>query len=472
MNVSRSSTKVFLAQVATTGIGFVGIAYFARRLGSAELGVFFLFQALVSVLVVGADFGIGTAVEQRMSGEGRRGETLSSALALYLGTFGLVVVGILAFADRVDAYVGAEVAGALVAVVVLMQLKRLFTAALKGELRVGEIAPLQVVEKATWLATGTVLVSSGYSAYGPIYGVGAGAAVAGLWAFLKLDTDVERPTLDGVRSLVGFAKYNAIPSIGLRVHNWMDVLVLGYFAGQAAVGAYEVAWQLAGVTTLLAGAIGTAVLPQASALEAEADRERIGRLISAAITPSLILVIPAAFGTLVLAPDLLGVIFGAEYAVAWVALIVLVAGKVPEAIQIVVGRCLLGIDEPNLVARATVYTIVLNLVLNVVLILQYGLVGAAVATTASFTVGLLFRVKYLARFVDLRVPYAELAWCTLAGAIMGAILYGVVARIRIDSLPILFGVVGLGAATYFPIVLLSGQLRRRAIEYKQSLTPG
>lgn len=41
------------------------------------------------------------------------------------------------------------------------------------------------------------------------------------------------------------------------VHSWVDVLVLGWFLDQSAIGVYEIAWRVAGVTTLLAGAIGT-----------------------------------------------------------------------------------------------------------------------------------------------------------------------------------------------------------------------
>lgn len=469
MNVSRSSTKVFLASVGTTVVGFLGVVYFARILGSERLGVYFLFQALVMMIVVVSDFGIETAVEKRMSGAAPPDETLSSALALYAVAFGAVAVAVALFAGRIDEYVGARVAPLLVFVVVVTQLKRLVIAALNGELRVGETAILRLADKVIWAAAGAALVLAGLGVRGLIYGVAAGATVSLVWGAWKLDTSLARPSLTRVRSLVGFAKYNFVPSLGLQVHSWMDVLIIGFFLSQSAVGAYEVAWQLAGATTLLAASIGTAMLPQASAWDTGAESDRIGRLLSAAITPSLFLIVPAFFGAVVLAPELLGVLFGAEFTVASVALLVLIAGKVPEAIQMLVGKVLLGMDKPELVARATVYTIVLNLALNVALISEFGLVGAAIGTTASFTVGLLFRVKYLLPYVDVRIPYRELGWCLLASVGMYALLTLVTNRMVVDSLPRLFAVIGLGAAAYFAIVLLSESLRARAFEYKRSL---
>lgn len=60
MDIVRSSTKVFVAKIASSGIGFLALTFFARELGPAPTGVFFLFQTLVGVAAVIVDFGVGT----------------------------------------------------------------------------------------------------------------------------------------------------------------------------------------------------------------------------------------------------------------------------------------------------------------------------------------------------------------------------------------------------------------------------
>ncbi|MDS0295677.1 oligosaccharide flippase family protein [Halogeometricum luteum] len=471
MDVSRSSTLVFLASVGTTVAGFVGHVYFARVLGPELLGAFFLFQALLTVCIVGTDLGVGTGVEKQLSGASDREETFSTAVVFYAVTVGVVVCGILLFSDTIDRYVGIEVAALLAVAVCAKQCKRLLNTTLKGELRVGEISGPMLADRVGWVAVGAALLALGFGVESLVYGTIFGSVVGLVWIAAKIDTSFTRPSFDRLRSLLGFAKYNFVPSLGLQVHNWMDVLVIGYFLSQSAVGAYETAWKVSTITTVLATSVSTTVLPQTSAWDSGEKLDRIEDLLSSAITPSILLVVPAFFGVVALAPNILGLLFGPEFTVASLALVVLVAGKVPEAIQLLVGRCLLGMDRPNLVARATVWTIGLNLLLNVVLVVQFGLVGAAVATTASFTVGLILRAKYLSALMDLRIPYREVGWCVVASVGMYAAVVGVTSAFPADTLPRLFGVVLLAAVVYGAILLLFGRLRTRAMGLARRFSP-
>jgi O-antigen/teichoic acid export membrane protein len=275
-----------------------------------------------------------------------------------------------------------------------------------------------------------------------------------------------------VRSLLSYTKYNVIPALGVQVHNWTDVLIIGLILTQADVGSYEVAWRVAAITLLFPNALGVSLLPQASALSARGDRERVGRLISNALFPSVALVIPAVFGTLVFAESILGLLFGPEYAAAALVLIVLVAGKVPEAVQVVVGRVLLGIDRPDLVARATVVAAVLNVGLNVVLIPRYGLVGAAVATTLAFTVGMVQRSWYLRTEVAYRLPIANVLRVTAVSAVMGGVLVGVQSVVAVTDVLGLVGVVLVGVTTFAAGVLVVPSLRALAFDYARTYRRG
>lgn len=469
MNLARSGTKIFLASVGVNVAGFVGIAYFARVLGTQDLGVFFLFQALVGMLVIVSDLGIRTAVEKRMSGSASRPETLSNALVLYALIFTPVALAILVFSPWIDQYVGADVSILLVVVIALSLLKHLTKATLSGELRVGENAVLNFTDKAVWVVVGVVFVSFGFGSMGLIYGFVTGVATSFLWGAWKIDTSPGYPRLESTLSLLQFAKYNFIPSLGGQVHSWMDVLIIGYFLSQADVGAYEIAWQVAGITTILAGAIGSVMLPQASSWDANDERWRIGETLSRAIPLAVFLIVPSFFGVLVLAPELLTVLFGAEFAVAWVALIILVGGKVSGAIQSIVGRCLLAIDKPGLVARATVYMICANLSLNLVLITTFGLVGAAVGTTLAYTLGLLFRIKYLSAFVEITVPYRELGWILLSSIVMFGVLSAISFWVAIDSFSKLFTVIGIGIISYLAVMGASRTFRSRVHTYKNAI---
>lgn len=471
MDVARSSLKLFGARIGTTVVSFVALAYFARRLGSAQMGVFFLFQASVTMLAMGTDVGLATAIEKRISGGKSTTTTLSTGGALIMALVVVVSVFILLFRRVVNGYIGADVAGLLVAALALQQAMRLLFAGIRGDLRVAETADLQIVSTVVQFGLAGALVALGFDARALILGLLGGIAAGVLVGAVKLRPSVARPDPAQARSLLGYAKYNIIPSVGLQVHNWMDILIVGWLLTQSAVGIYEIAWRVAGVTTLLASAIGIALLPQTSALEAAENTERIGRMVSATFLPALVLIVPATFGTLVLAPDILGVVFGSEYATAGVVLIVLVGGKGPEAVQMIVGKTLLGIDRPDLVARATVVTLVSNLLLNVALVSQFGLIGAAVATTLSFTAGVVLRYRYLAAQVPLRFPSRQIGWCVVASGAMAVVL--AVARNAMvpRTFVQLFSFVGLGVVAYGAVVLLHPSLRRTLFQYAGELLP-
>ena len=470
MSVSRSSLKLFAGSVGTTLLTFVALAYFARELGSAQLGVFFLFQATLSMLVMASDLGINTAVEKRLSaGEGMN--VFWSGVALVAGLAGTFALAVVVLRGVVSGYLGADLAVLLAVAVGLKAAGRVLHAALRGSLRAGELAGLSVLGLGVQYGLAAALVWSGMGVPALVFGLLAGLAVSNCWALVKLRPRPARPTEHDARSLLGYAKYNAIPSVGLEVHNWMDILVIGVFLTQSDVGAYEIAWRVAGVTTVLAGSIGVAIMPQASAWDAEGSTERVGRLVSAAFTPALLFVLPAVAGVVVLGEDILALLFGPEFTAASLVLVVLVAGKAPEAVQMVVGRTLLGLDRPDLVARATVVSLALNLALNVTLVFWFGFVGAALATTLSFTVGTALRVHYLGTFVPLAVPVGELCWCAVAAAVMGGLLAVLHRVVVVESITVLFGFVALGAVIYALLLVANASLRATLLRYARSLLP-
>ncbi|WP_136592344.1 flippase [Salinigranum halophilum] len=423
MNLARSSLKLFAANVTSAGVQFLGITLFARELGASQMGVFFLFQALLGMLAVPADFGIRGAVEKRISEGEARGVFLSSALALKSAPLVVIVGGILLLGPFINDYVGAEVAVLLAGAIILQELAQLSVVVLKGELRVGETAVLRVAQQVTWVGGGLLLIRYGLRAEAMIYSLLAGLGVMMAWGWYKSSVSLGRPSVERARSLFDYSKYNVVSSVGGYFYSWMDVAIIGLFLTQADVGAYEVAWRVAAVTILFSRAISATMFPQISAWDSSGVQENIERVLPKLITPSLLLVIPAFFGTLLYSNEILGFVFGGEYTIAAIPLMILMLDKITEAVQVVFGRALQAVNRPDLAARATTVGVLLNLVLNFLLIRQFGLIGAAVATTvASLVGGVVLHGYYLSQIIELRVPYNEIASSVVAAVAMLVVL--------------------------------------------------
>ncbi|SEH45500.1 Membrane protein involved in the export of O-antigen and teichoic acid [Halopenitus malekzadehii] len=454
MNLTRSAIKVFTAKGASSLIGFLGIAFFARELASDQMGSLFLFQALLGIIAIPANFGINNAVTKRFS-EGESPESILSTAILLKGLLLLpFVAGIVLFQGAINNYLGDDLALLLIPALILQESAKLTIQVLKGELRVGETAAPSFFRSLVYICVGAILVWSGRGVRGIIYGLFAGFVVMLVWGMWKSSTTVGLPSLGHARSLFNYSKYAFISSVGGYFYSWVDIAIIGLFLAQSDVGVYEIAWRVTAVVMLFSSSIATTIFPQVSQWDAEGVTKRIESLLPEAIAVALFIAIPAFFGVVLFSRDILGLTFGTEYTAASLVLIILTGEKVIQSIHVILGRSLQAIDRPDLAAKAGVISISLNLVLNVVLVLSYGIVGAAVATAFSFIINSILHAYYLSKFVSIRIPYIRIGGCVAASFGMAIVLYIVESAIQISSLPMLLLTIGFGITVYVGFALI------------------
>lgn len=463
MNLARSSLKIFGGQGSSAILVFLGLTFFARHLDPAQMGVFFLFETLVGVFALFSDFGLRGAVEKRMSEGHDRATVLTTAILLKLLLFGVVGAGIYLGRGAISTYTGADLAGVVIIGVLLNEGGKLLLAALRGELRVGDTAILEVGRNLAWVGIGAVLVAFEFGTAGVIVGFLCGLLVLTVWAYQRLSIQFGAPSLAQARSLVVYSRYNFISAVGGYIYNWMDVLMLGFFLSNVFIGAYEYAWRVTILSTLLARAVAMSVFPQFSNWSGRGQSHRIESLMPSVISLGLLISLPAFFGALVFADPILRYVFGPEYAIAKTVLILLMAEKVFLSVKEFFDRALLGLDHPELVAKAVVFTGVLNLVLNLVLIPTIGFVGAAVATAVAFAVETLLLARYLSRFISIHIPYRQVGWYLVASLLMTGAIQLFKLTLGVSNLiELVFGV-GIGVCTYGCVILLVPETRDEVV---------
>lgn len=461
MNIFRSSIKLFAANGFSAVVQFFGIVYFAREIGAAQMGVFFLFQTLLGLLGIAADFGLSGAIEKRISQGASQGASLSSVFLLKLISISVIVVGVLIAGSYVNRYVGTEVAFMLAIAVVIREIAKLSVSVLKGELRVGETAILKFAREGTWLVIGAILIELGLEGQALIYSLICGLVVVSVWGWLKVSIVPATPSMSHARSLFDYAKYNVVTSVGGYFYSWIDVAVIGLFLTQAHVGAYEIAWRVTMIPLLLSRAIATSIFPEISRLDAEDATSRIESVIRQTVTPSLLLAVPAFFGVIVFAREILEIGFGPEFTIASTVFIILASEKMLQAVHKILSRSLLGINHPEYAAKATIVSVVLNLVLNLILVYRFGIVGAAVATTSAFVVNTVLHGYYLSKYLSIRISYQEVTWCFVSAGMMSFCLYIIQLFINIDTPFRLVGVIFVGVVVYGLIVLQHKSIRHQ-----------
>jgi O-antigen/teichoic acid export membrane protein len=140
------------------------------------------------------------------------------------------------------------------------------------------------------------------------------------------------------------------------------------------------------------------------------------------------------------------------------------AGRIPESVFFIFSRTLNGIDRPDLGARAVLVATASNVLLNLVLVLQYGIAGAAVATGVSFAMNALIHAHYLSDFLSIGIPVSQLTGIVMAALGMAGILWYIGSQIAVDSLLRLALVLLLGIGLYGVFSLMIPQTREMIIE--------
>ena len=424
MDLRESVLKLFSGGVVRALIEFAGIAYFTQLLGTGPMGSFFLFQAVVGMLGIPIDLGISRAVEKQLSANDPLGEVFATSAAVK-GVLMLPWIAVLVLATGyVEEYVG--VAGVVPLVVVglfVSQSRGLALHLLAGQLRVDENATLKVIGKVTWVVSGLLLVRVGWGARAMIVAFILGRLATTLAALTRADLAMTWPSVARARSLIDFGRYIFVGNVGGFVYQWMDVAILRLFVGVDLVGAYEIAWRIASVAMMLTEAIRTSLFPQISQWHAEGRIDEIESAFEQWLQIPLYLTIPAFAGAVVLGREVLGTLFGAGTVVAYPVLVVFMAEKILRSVQLVLGPSLFAMDKPSLGYRGSVAAIVTNLVLNLALVPQFGILGAAVATTLSAATAAAVALNYVTRFVDVVVPWGRVAWSVGAAAVMAAAVY-------------------------------------------------
>lgn len=448
MDLDRSTFKLFIARSGRAVLLFAGTIFFARRLGPTTLGIFFLFQALQGFLMIPADFGIRGALEKRLSEGADRESMLGSALAFKLGMLLIISLFIVVTSEYINEYLGETLALHLAAVVVLWDLGRFYIQAIRGDLRVGATAPIEFGRRLIWVATGVGLVALGFGVRGIVLGMICSGVVTLVWAFWKCRIPIGEVSVANIKSLLAFSKFQFIASVGGRIYQWMDIAIVGFLLSQRYVGAYEVAWQVTLLVLLLSNSISLSIFPQISRWEAEAATEKIESTVSNAVAFALYVSIPALVGGTIYATEILTFVFGREYTIATTVLIVLLVEKLFQSYHAIVESSVRALNRPDLAARATVITVVINFILSPLLIIGIGFVGAAIATTFSWIVNTALHTRYLSRFITLDLPYQLVSWYAVASLVMGAALIGVKSTLPITGLPVLAVQIATGVTIY------------------------
>jgi O-antigen/teichoic acid export membrane protein len=393
MRFLRDSLVTFLTLGATFLLGMVSSVLTARYLGPEGKGILTLVLLLPALCVSLGSFGLGAAnVYLLRRREVRMGTLMGNSFAVALAAT-ILASGVIGIAWP---WLGGRVLHGVepeLAVLGLLSLPMLFLTdylfgLLLGTQRVVRYNAVSISAKVFSVAalalalvvlragvTGAIVASVLGSLITVVFLLGALRAAGGkLPAALRVD-------FGSLRRALGYGGREHVGNIAMFLSYRVDMFFVAALAGTAAVGIYSIAVMMAELFFYLPNAVSTVLFPRLagrSEWEGARNAAQTARVISAAVGAGVLLSIPLASPAVRLA-------FSSAFLPAVPAFFGLLPGIYALSISKVLSRYFTGsLGQPLLNARAQGISLAVNLPLNVLLIPRYGILGAAIASSAAY----------------------------------------------------------------------------------------
>lgn len=383
--VGASAAGVLAATAGSLTMWFLTFVVIARALGPDGRGVVAVLQTTAVVLVAVLGLGVPWALYY-FAGRAREPQPALLGISV-VHAAGLAVVGAALAVALGGAYARAQdlpedVALYLLtaALVPLTFLEIAHVDMLRAQRRQRLANTIVVAGRAVGLAVAVVLLVG--------LDRGVNAAVVALLAASAAQVLAALPTLarNGIalsRELARRVRRYGVRVQGATVSRLLarrfDVLVLSLFVSPAVVGHYAVAQSLAELTLLVPQALGLALSPLI--IGREAGRPITHRLIRLNGTVGLAF----AAGLAATAPWTVVLAFGDAFEAAVVPLVILIPGAWMFACGDLVSHVLAARERPGTASLLSAMQAGLTIALDLVLIPAYGIEGAAIASTLSYS---------------------------------------------------------------------------------------
>jgi O-antigen/teichoic acid export membrane protein len=465
MRIGQTSFITFVSNFISSGAGFVGTIIFARLLGADILGQYYLLLSIVAWLALAGTLGFESAITKRLSeGEDRGAYKVAGGLCIAALT-AMIVLALLLGEDVVQQLFGVRRIDFLILLLIVGVIGSYVDAILQGVHLVHIYAGLRPVRRVvrTLVQVGGILLSFGLVAL--VFGYAAGGVVIILIGLYVVGGPYSLPTREHFQSLYDYARFAWLGGMESKTFNQADILILGVFVSDSLVGVYGITWNLANFLIIFSNAIRSSLFPELSKLSADKSLAQVSSLLEDSLAYTGLFTIPGLVGGALLSDRLLGV-YGPEFVDGSEVLWLLIGAVLVYGYQRQIINVLNAIDRPDESFKINSILILSNLVLNFVLIREYGIFGAAGATMTS--VLLSFSVGYvlLNKHIDVTVPVDRIGVQIAAALGMGLVIVSMEHLVE----PILSTtnnaitttmLVILGAAVYFALLWgLSADFRR------------
>lgn len=424
--VARHSMMIYILLILTAFSGYAIRVTLARNLSVYEYGLFYSLFTLFGFLSIFVDFGltqgtINEIVKLRVNNkyEDIKNITLS-ILIIQLMLALLIVSGLLAASDLLSKYYyKADVSYILLPLslyFLTIPLALFFINIIYGFGKTYYQTGLEFMKNIFVL----FLIFVGLFVFNlkieaPAYGY----AIANIIAFIIL-IPIFTKTFPhffklkfkfdsmNVFKTIKYGIYVTLATMGWLIITQTDTLMLTYYSSLENVGIYNVAVTVSMTLLYFAHAISAAIYPTFSEFKTREDTSNLSDMTSMIYSYIQIVVLPIAIIFFFYPEIIISILFGPFYAVGAMVLKIFAVAMPLISIGIINYNILAAIGRAQESFKIMLSGAMLNIFLNFLLMPQYGILGAAIASVLSYIIIMFFSTYKLRKIYGFTIQYLKL----------------------------------------------------------------
>ena len=386
--ITKNISVLFISQMVSNVMGFFILMYTARYLGVEGFGILSLALAFTGIFSIFMDLGLSPLTTREVA----RDKTLekdyvanvsSIKLILIIVTFGLILVigNLLGYNQQT------------MLVIYLIALYTIFTTFSQFFYSI-----FQAHEKMEYQSLGVILSSISILAgvfvviylkfniiqFSLIY-VFSGAFIL-IYALIIYTNKFSLPKIsfrrDEWKLLIKESWPFAITSISANIYTWIDTVIISVIQGAAAVGLYNASYKLALFLMFIPLIFSYAIFPIMSQYHVS-SKDSLNFTFEKFLKVMLILALPIGVGTVIIAKNVILLIYGSQYIDSIIVLQILIWSTVLIFARTPFEKLLESSNRQLVVTKVFFVGAIFNVILNIIVIPHYSYIGAAIVTVLT-----------------------------------------------------------------------------------------
>jgi len=388
-------------------VNFLAGILIARSLGNEGYGQFSFIFVYLSFFEILTQFGLNSVLTRRIAqNRAQAPKLLGNAILLRLLLMGATLPLALALV-RVLGYSPSIQQGVLLgSFQLVLTLRSIYETIFRVE--------LLMIYPAFWNGLRAVLnlilvatVASFHPAVNSFILVYAASGLAGLAGLAVFSRRFVRISLAPEWRLMGQLMKDSIPLVMAGyltlLYCRIDVLMLSKMKGFSEVGFYSAATRLTEPLDMIASSLSISLLPLFSRAFRE-NRRDFEEFSSKALLGLLLIGLPLALGGSLVAQDLISLFFGSSYSPAGGTLAILFWYNFFGFLSTLFVNLLIATGKQKVDAWFSLFLLLGNVGMNLLLIPRFSFNGAAAATVLTEIAGTILMFAYLSRHPAIRLP--------------------------------------------------------------------